>query len=163
MMLALFNVAQPLSTDCQSCKASGGASTPRHACASVGLQHLARALGHALRGRFVRSSSGQSCAWSLVPHMPFPFEHLHTGTVAFTCSHAVPPTMYTQPAPAPACPAPAPVPAPAHRWNPLAEELYTGSNDCHIVVWTPREEDVQREEAGGSGGGDDSDADNWSD
>ncbi len=47
-----------------------------------------------------------------------------------------------------------------HRWNPAAEELYTGSNDCHIVVWAPpgeaaREEHVDVRE--------DSDADNWSD
>lgn len=49
------------------------------------------------------------------------------------------------------------------RWNPVAEELYTGSSDCHIVVWAPPGE-AAREEAGESGaGGEVSDEDNWSD
>ena len=57
-----------------------------------------------------------------------------------------------------------PLPArPAHRWNPLAEELYTGGSDCHIVVWAPPGEAGLLEEPGGEGGGADSDADNWSD
>ena len=47
------------------------------------------------------------------------------------------------------------------RWSGASQELYSGSNDCNIVVWAPapeattaEREDWQRPE---------SDADNWSD
>ncbi len=49
-----------------------------------------------------------------------------------------------------------------HRWNPASEELYTGGNDCHIVVWAPPPEATREEEQGDARGGD-SDGDAWSD
>ncbi|GAB4816816.1 hypothetical protein N2152v2_003862 [Parachlorella kessleri] len=47
------------------------------------------------------------------------------------------------------------------KWNPVNEELYTGANDCHIVVWAPPLAEAPHEEQGG--GSVESDADNWSD
>lgn len=52
-------------------------------------------------------------------------------------------------------------PPPLFRWNPAQEELYTGSSDCHILVWAPPASDRGPEEADELGP--DSDADNWSD
>lgn len=52
--------------------------------------------------------------------------------------------------------------APAfHRWNPAAEELYSGSSDSNIVVWCPAREAVTAERDGWQGR--DSDGDDWSD
>lgn len=44
-------------------------------------------------------------------------------------------------------------------WNPLSEELYTGSTDMHIVVWSPNTKSGQC----GESDGDESDGDAWSD
>lgn len=47
------------------------------------------------------------------------------------------------------------------RWNPAAEELYSGSSDSNIVVWSPASEAVTAERDGWQGR--DSDGDDWSD
>lgn len=47
------------------------------------------------------------------------------------------------------------------RWNPAAEELYSGSSDSNIVVWSPAREAVTAERDGWQGR--DSDGDDWSD
>jgi len=47
------------------------------------------------------------------------------------------------------------------RWNPAAEELYSGSSDSNIVVWSPAREAVSAERDGWQGR--DSDGDDWSD
>ena len=65
------------------------------------------------------------------------------------------------------CPAPDPGP-PAHphtscpRWNAAAEELYTGADDCNIVVWAPPPEPVTAEREAWQAGLE-SDGDAWSD
>eukprot|EP00887_Chlorella_sp_A99_P000785 scaffold5.g785.t1 len=51
----------------------------------------------------------------------------------------------------------------ACKWNSMAEELYTGGNDSHIVVWAPAPEGVTAERADGGGGSGESSADEWSD
>lgn len=47
------------------------------------------------------------------------------------------------------------------RWNAAAEELYSGSSDSNIVVWSPAREAVTAERDGWQGR--DSDGDDWSD
>ncbi|PRW58966.1 DNA excision repair ERCC-8-like isoform B [Chlorella sorokiniana] len=47
------------------------------------------------------------------------------------------------------------------KWNPAAEELYSGSSDSNIVVWSPAQEAVTAERDGWQGR--DSDGDDWSD
>lgn len=53
--------------------------------------------------------------------------------------------------------APAPLP---RRWNAASQELYSGSNDCNIVVWAPARERVGAEREPWQ---QDSDGDVWSD
>lgn len=49
---------------------------------------------------------------------------------------------------------------PPGRWNAAGEELYTGSDDCNIVVWAPAPEPVAAEREEWQP---DSDGDAWSD
>lgn len=60
------------------------------------------------------------------------------------------------PHPAHACP------THATRWNAAAEELYTGADDCNIVVWAPPPEPVTAEREAWQAGLE-SDGDAWSD
>ena len=43
-------------------------------------------------------------------------------------------------------------------WNPLSQELYSGGNDCNLVVWAPAPEP----EGGEGSEGVAADADAWS-